>query len=281
MKVAFGTVAYESAWKYMTEFCTSLNTQTDEGFTVLIVCDNLSSKCLSELSQSMLREAILTEVNESKTIPALRAELLKQAKRHGFDLLILGDFDDVFSEQRVGAIKRAYACSPQTSFFYNEIRDFEGKNIFSYLPQRVADVSAILECNFLGLSNTAVNLHKISWELIDSLSVVDTPTFDWYLYSRLLLYMQEGLFVEGAGTFYRIHDNNTAGIATFEESDYKKELGIKEKHYELLKQRDRRFESLSQKYKALSTENSLFESTRFRNRAPNGYWWELIKIGRE
>lgn len=281
MKVAFGTVAYESAWKYMKEFCASLNRQTDIGFTVLVVCDNLSPKCLSQLSQSIARETILTEVNESKTIPALRAELLRQAKRHGFDLLILGDFDDLFSEQRVESIKSVYASNPQASFFYNEICDFEGKKIFSYLPQNVDDISEILECNFLGLSNTSINLNKVTWEFIDSLSVVDTPTFDWYLYSRLLLDMQEGILVEEADTFYRIHDNNTAGIASSKEKDYKKELRIKLQHYEQLKQLDRCFEILSQKYKDLSARGSSLERERFRNTATNGYWWELIKIGRE
>lgn len=281
MKVAFGTVAYESAWKYMKEFCASLNRQTDIGFTILAVCDNLPLECLSQLSQAMVRDAILTEVNESKAIPALRAELLRQAKKRGFDLLILGDFDDLFSEQRVKLIKEAYASSPQASFFYNEIRDFEGKKIFSYLPQNVDDISKILEYNFLGLSNTAINLHKVTWEFIDSLSVVDTPVFDWYLYSRLLLDMQEGILVEGADTFYRIHDNNIAGIASSKEEDYKKELRIKLQHYGLLKQLDRRFESLSQKYKDLSTRGSSLERERFRNTATNGYWWELIKSGRE
>lgn len=281
MKTAFGTVAYESAWKYMKEFCESLNRQTDSGFTVLVVCDNLSSECLSQLRQAMQREIVLTEIYEGMTIPALRTELLRQAKKQGFDLLILGDFDDLFSEQRVESVKEAYASSPQASFFYNEICDFEGKEIFSYLPQNVADISQISECNFLGLSNTAINLKKISWEFIDSLSAVDTPIFDWYLYSRLLLDMQKGILVEGADTFYRIHDNNTAGIATSKEEDYKKELKIKQQHYGLLKQLDCRFESLSQKYKDLSVRDGSLEKERFKNTATNGYWWELIKVGRD
>lgn len=278
MKTVFGTVAYESSWKYMKEFSASLNGQTDLGFTILVVCDNLSSKCLSQLQQTMQREVILTEIYENMTIPALRAELLRQAKKQGFDLLILGDFDDLFSNRRVEAIKKAYTYNPQACFFYNEICDFEGKKMFSYLPQKVTDISQISECNFLGLSNTAINLHKMSWEFIDSLAMADTPVFDWYLYSRLLLDLQTGILVSGVDTFYRIHDNNIAGIVTSNEENYKKELKVKWRHYGLLQQFDQRFKDLRQDYEKLFTNGCSYQKMSFKNKDLKGYWWELVKV---
>jgi hypothetical protein len=76
----------------------------------------------------------------------------------------------------------------------------------------VANVDLILECNYLGFTNCAININQISREFIDSLYEGRTEIFDWYLFSRILLNGGKGKRINGTATLYRLYDNNIAGI---------------------------------------------------------------------
>ena len=121
-------------------------------------------------------------------------------------------------------------------------------------------------------------MHSLEIRFINSLASCITPVFDWYLYSRLLLSGLRGSYTPDAKTFYRIHENNMAGIAEQNRQDYERELDVKKMHYALLKDRDDRIHALYEIYSQLTAYELTEHKACYQNRTLFGYWWELIKV---
>lgn len=270
MKIAFGSVAYQNAWKYRMEFIESLNKQTLSKFDLLIINDNVEN--IDELKD--LTSLSLTIINKPHpmNISELRIFLLNTAKKLDYDLLILGDFDDKFHERRVERIAESY-CE-EIGFYYNPLQLFDNHVVFKNLPQKVDTFENILEYNFLGLTNTSINLNFLSTVFINSLYDGNTAIFDWYLFTRILLEGIKGVLVDDAITYYRIHEDNLAGIELTNLISVKKEIEIKCEHYKLLKIYDPSFLQKYEEYSKVSLNNY----SKYLNHETNGYWWNKIHV---
>lgn len=270
MKIAFGSVTYKNAWNYRAEFMESLNKQTMSEFDLLIINDNVEN--INELKELTSLNLIIVDKPYAMSIAELRIFLLDTAKRLGYDLLILGDFDDKFHENRIEHIAGSY--NGKIGFYYNPLQLFNNHTVFENLPQEVNSYENILEYNFLGLSNTAINLNFMSSVFINSLNDGNTAIFDWYLYTRLLLEGIKGVLVDDAITYYRIYENNLAGIEITDLNSIKKEIKIKLEHYKLLKAYDSSFLQKYEQYSKLSLNNY----TQCLSHETNGYWWNKIHV---
>lgn len=276
MKVALGTVIYRAAWQYKEEFIQSVNTQTAQDFEVLIINDGIDEKGVEELKSALRRKATVVEAGKNRTISGIRKIMLTEAKQANIDLLVLSDFDDVFDRNRVE--KTVQAVDNVVCIYYNNLKTFDGNIVFRYLPVQIKHYKDILEHNFLGLSNTALNMDLIDMNFIQELKEVKTNVFDWYLFSRLLVEGKRGKLVEGSYTYYRIVGNNIAGITIRNQDAYQKELKIKKEHYGLLCDRGDLLKNLYEIYRNLSLERLSEKEDFYLNHCLNGYWWELIKI---
>lgn len=270
MKIAFGSVTYKNAWNYRFEFIESLNKQTMSEFDLIIINDNVEN--IKELKELTSINLIIIDKPHAMSIAELRIFLLDTAKKLGYDLLILGDFDDKFHENRVERITESY--NEKIGFYYNPLQLFNNHVVFKSLPQEVNSYENILEYNFLGLTNTAINLNFVSTAFINSLNDGNTAVFDWYLYTRLLLERIKGVLVDDAITYYRIYENNLAGFERTDLNSIKKEIKIKLEHYKLLKVFDSTFLQKYEKYSKLSLDNY----AQCLNHETNGYWWNKIHV---
>jgi hypothetical protein len=140
------------------------------------------------------------------------------------------------------------------------------------LPPKTENVDLILECNYLGLSNCAINMKRISREFVDSLYEGRTEIFDWYLFSRILLNGGKGKRINGTATLYRLYDNNIVGIPKYTKKALEKEKKIKIEHYQLLKKYDSRYLELINKYE--NTDIVLKQDSASHNKL--GYWWDML-----
>lgn len=281
MKLAFGTIVYKEAFKYYTDFIQSINNQTFKHFDILILNDNLDLNELQIISKSLANKTIFWAGEPNSKPYELRVELIKRAKLCNYDLLILGDFDDQFSENRVSEIVGEFDDS--YCFYYNDIYHFDKKNkFFDFLPQYTQDISNILESNYLGLSNTALNLNKIDFALIDKFKKCSTSVFDWCMYSIILNQNLKGKKVDNCKTYYRIHTSNIAGESKNDYESILKEIYIKINHYSILK--DQNLEFTKRYYRYLKIRD-VMENTNF-NSIKNGieisdYWWSKINSTNE
>lgn len=269
MKVLFGSVVYQAAEKYLPDFFNSIEKQLEKNFSLLLLNDDMDSAMLqNRISEHSFTAEIISIKN--KTPVQLRVELLKAAKQKNADLLILGDCDDYFSDNRVGSILNLFRTSMDSVFFYNRIVNEEGANLMPEFPKHICDFKEIGEYNFLGLSNTALNMRKISYEFISSLEEFGYEVFDWYLFSRMLLEGMCGEMVDGCSTVYRLHENNIAGISKFNEVNVKREVEVKSKHYSSLKKYHPYYEEKFIQYK---TQNGY----QFLRGQDYYFWWNLSK----
>lgn len=273
MKVIFGSVVYQTALKYLDDFLNSLNEQTYQQFEILLINDDLEKDVLNTYIQKYENLSGKTTVLKAAAGQAyylLRILLLKEAKRRNGTILILGDCDDFFSRDRVAAVVSEY--DPEVWFFYNEILDFDHKAVMPPMPEDTKSICDIGEQNYLGLSNTAVNLEKLNMDFLDSLQEGKTSIFDWYLFSRIVLAGGSGKYLCRGKSYYRIHEMNLAGIMQSKDHAQSKEIEIKLEHYRLLRKYSRYIEELLADYSANNIE------TRLGDRCSQKYfWWGLTE----
>lgn len=271
--IAFGTVVYNNAVPYFTEFIESIKNQSYKDFSLLIINDDvLADDLQKKLNDLKVDNYIIISNADGKSPVELRVKLLEEAKKNNFDLLIIGDCDDTFALNRVEKIVSSYETNPNITFYYNMLLQFNKQRVMEDLPYITTGINNILESNYLGLSNTAINLKKISIQFIESLTECDSFVFDWYLFSRILLNGGQGIFVSDTYTLYRIYENNYAGLTSAAEQQIYKEYEVKKKHFTLLSPYDDVFQMLLEKYQVLSLEQYTQNSNN------TGFWWSNIKL---
>lgn len=268
-KIIFGSVVYKSAEKYLKDFLTSLEQQGNELFSILLLNDDIGDDDLKSIvSPYALHIECIKYRN--RTPVQLRIELLRQAKLRQADLLILGDCDDYFSHNRVQNIINTYEEHLDKAFFYNDLVNMNGERLMPELPKEVIRFENIGEYNFLGLSNTAVNIDKLSYEFIESLKEYHYYIFDWYFYSRILLLGLSGVKVQNCNTIYRLHENNIAGIAEMSYADIEREITVKKQQYECLEKYNFYYALKLQRYQDKKRLEIL-------DKQKQHYWWNLTK----
>jgi glycosyltransferase involved in cell wall biosynthesis len=267
MRICLTTVIYKQAQPYLQDLLDSVDNQSDKDFDLLIINDNYTAE---ELKQLPLPEnTVLVDLSSKHpSIVETRIEMLKAAKKSGYDLAVLIDADDMASVNRIEAYKKAAELDKTSVFFYNKFVTDKGENVFKTLPKSVTDIRQISQQNFLGLSNTGIRLEVLSEEFLDSLQECLSPVFDWYLFSRLIMDVGSGVYVDNAATIYRIYENNTAGT----NRDLQKELDVKRKHYSILSERYAYFKKLANKLQAVNEDNLKLSINH------QGYWWSDIQM---
>lgn len=271
--IAFGTVVYNNAIPYFTEFIETVKNQSYKEFTLLIVNDDVEPVELQQkLIDLKIDNYIVINNDNNESAVELRVKLLKEAKNRGYNLLIMGDCDDKFAFNRVKSVISSYESNPDRTFYYNDLLLFNKNKVMDDLPYTTDSIGGILEFNYLGLSNTAINLNRISMHFIESLRDCDSFVFDWYLFSRILLNGGQGIFVSGTYSLYRIYDNNYAGLNNLSKEQIHKEYNVKKKHYSLLSKYDDMFQIILERYQALDIDEFI------PNRKNTGFWWSNIKL---
>lgn len=269
MNTVFGTVFYKLAYDYIEEFINSINNQLDKDFRVLIINDDIERRQLEALLSKCVFQYEIIEYENTFSPAGLRIMLLIEAIKRDVDLLIIGDADDVFSENRVGLIKKYADNDINCTFLYNDILTLTGEKVFPQLPKRIKRIEDICDYNFLGMSNTAIKINKLTFDKVYSFFEGDQPIFDWYLYSRLLIDGAKGKYVEGAITFYRYHENNLVGDQDANKEIIKREIEVKKRHYYSLANH-----SLIMKRRAIEYTEGRFKIVKPQN--PH-YWWDYTK----
>ena len=274
MKITVASVVFLEALDFFDDFVTSLQRQDCQDFIVLLINDNIPMEMLTDrlkkYKPSFTDRIHLVDKNTHKLLPfELRIELLSEALEIRTELLILLDCDDMAKSNRVSEVIKQY--DEKYDFYYNDMFLFNGKRAMPQLPKITNKIDYLLEHNYLGLSNCAINMKHIREEFIESLKEGITQVFDWYLFSRMLLEGMTGKYIGDTGTYYRVYANNTAGIPKYKIGELEKERNIKLSHYGLLKKYDGRYWKLIEKYESMDLR-------KYRIGTDSGlyFWWGML-----
>ena len=224
MKIAFLTTIFPMKRQFLIDFFNSLNNQTHDNFDVVVVNDGYSNFNEIKLKYGKLN---IVELECSNTPAKNREYGINYCIERKYDILIFGDSDDYFSNNRV---ELALEALNSNDIVVNDVSLFDNNGTYEdmYISNRLENDSKvnydyIKNKNIFGLSNTALKINILSRVSFDK----DLVAVDWHLYKGLLKNGCKAIFTNKAITYYRQHKDNTVGLQA-----------IKGKYYLWWEQRD-------------------------------------------
>ena len=195
--VAFLTTIFPMEERFLIDFFDSLSGQTyDNFYDVKMKYQNLS----------------IIELPYSDTPAKNREYGINYCIKRKYDILIFGDSDDYFSNNRV---ELSLNMLNSNDIVVNDVSLFSDRGVYEtmYISNRLSDNSKvnfnyIKNKNIFGLSNTALKINILSKVSFDK----DLVAVDWYLYKSLLKNSCKAIFTNKAITYYRQHKDNTIGL---------------------------------------------------------------------
>ena len=208
-KVAFLTTIFPMKDKYLLDFFNSLVEQSYKFFDIVVVNDGYEKfrKIREKYNNLTIIELPCTST------PAKNREYgINYCLDKKYDILIFGDSDDYFSNNRV-ALSMKYLETHD--IVVNDLTLFNEQGVYinKYISNRLdnnseVDYQFIQDKNIFGLSNTAVNLNILKRVFFDK----EMKIVDWFLFKQLLESGNKAIFTNKIITFYRQHLNNTIGL---------------------------------------------------------------------
>ena len=208
-KIAFLTTIFPMKIEYLYDFFNSLEKQTYKNFDIIVVNDGYENFKLLIDKYNTLN---IIEVKYSNTIAKNREYGINYVIDKKYDILIFGDSDDYFSNNR---IEHSIDLLGQFDIVINDLSLFNEKSIYCkrYISNRIKNGTKInfefiKDKNIFGLSNTALNINILDNIVFDK----DMVAVDWFLYKSLLKLEYSAIFTNETETYYRQYKNNTIGL---------------------------------------------------------------------
>jgi len=222
--VAFLTTIFPMEGQFLIDFFDSLSGQTYDNFDVIVVNDGYDNFYDVKMKYQNLS---IIELPYSDTPAKNREYGINYCIKRKYDILIFGDSDDYFSNNRV---ELSLNMLNSNDIVVNDVSLFSDRGVYEtmYISNRLSDNSKvnfnyIKNKNIFGLSNTALKINILSKVSFDK----DLVAVDWYLYKGLLKNGCKAIFTNKAITYYRQHKDNTIGLQA-----------VKGKYYLWWEQRD-------------------------------------------
>ena len=224
-KVVFLTTIFPMKEQFLIDFFDSLNRQTYDKFDVVVVNDGYYDFYDIKIKYQNLS---IIELPHSDTTAKNREYGINYCIDNKYDVLIFGDSDDYFSDNRV---EESLKYLETFDIVVNDLNLFDKNGMYEerYISNRLSHESEvkfdyIQDKNIFGLSNTAIKTNILNRVKFDK----DLVAVDWYLYKKLLKDGCNSIFTNKATTYYRQYDFNTIGLQV-----------VKGVHYLWWEQRDR------------------------------------------
>ena len=214
-RVAFLTTIFPMKIQFLYDFFDSLEKQTYQKFDIIVINDAYEN---FEAIKNNYRNLDIIELKYSNTIAKNREYGINYVIDNNYNILIFGDSDDHFSNNRV---EKCIELLELNDIVVNDLSLFTGNKIYEekYISNRIQNNTLIQydfikDKNIFGLSNTALNVKIMSNIIFDEKLVA----VDWFLYKKLLKSGNKAIFTNDVETFYRQYENNTIGLSNDEKS---------------------------------------------------------------
>lgn len=273
------TTAFDISLEIARQFFRSLLNQSNNNFDIFIVNDGFGEMGVIRSEFPTLN---IIEV-EGVGVIAKNREILINSTRNLYKHLIFSDFDDFFESNRIDV---CLDLLKYHDLVVNDLHLYQSgiltdKSIFSesLANRQCIFIDDILQCNYFGMSNTAVNTKIIPSVEFDSRLLA----VDWYFYSLLLLKGVDAVFSSETATIYRQYAHNIANISSKCMEQLRKEFQVKYIHYEILSNRSNLHSILLDRLKEvgeiINATNSDCSIDQFNfYDASDKSWWSLINL---
>ncbi|AXH14489.1 hypothetical protein CP985_13205 [Malaciobacter mytili LMG 24559] len=276
-KIALLTTIFPMNESYLIQFFDSLEKQTFKDFDIIVVNDGY--KDFNKIKDKYATLKII-ELNYSNTHAKNREYGINYVISNSYDILIFGDSDDYFKNNRVEVsiekLKKYDIVINDLSLFYN--KNYYNKMYFSNRINNNSEIKLelILDKNIFGMSNSAIKLEKVDLIEFDKSLIA----IDWYLFSYLLIKGLKAVFTNETETFYRQHSDNIIGIGKLTEDKILKGIDLKIKQYKLLIKENIIYADLLKQMLELKDKIKCIKTLELINNQNIKFplWWEEIKL---
>ena len=275
----FASVIFEGNLPYFPEFLASLQQQTDTDFTLLLFNDGVA-----QLSGYLANYQLPFEIIEtSGSIAQVREQMLNYLTTAPFSMVVFGDTDDFFAQNRIALSKKELAFE-QILVHDVWLVDEDGKELSRKHwsdridPSMRIDYDMLRNYNLLGLGNTAIqtNILPKDWQLPSNLIAVD-----WFVFASLLKTGIQARFSPETHVYYRQYEGNTIGLKQLTLQRFKREIAVKAQHYEAMAQIDASYSAAAIRYREqLETveELKIDNIQGYIKEQNHPFWWEQVQL---
>jgi len=282
-------VVYKDVLNYFDDYLRTLNNQDCKDFDLFLFLDGTSIDETLIFCKKYNLNVIPISNNKIHTPAEIRSYAINFIIEQGYNRLVFSDTDDFIDPNR---ISKSLEVLNNFDFCFNNIKmvDSSGELLDDYqfyndnFAEDVNNIDFLLDKNFIGLCNSALNLDKI--DLSNFVVNKDIIAFDWFLFTFLLENGYSGKFIDDTTTYYRQYSNNIAGSRkVFDIKKIFSDINIAKAHYKYCLDVFKN-ECFSKKLDELcSLEKSLFDSSEFQEQylqllnlnTKKTYWWEHLK----
>ena len=203
------TVIYPGCEPYLKQFFNSVNAQDTDSFELMVLNDGLET--LERYTGDLHNR--IEEIPVSGSIADVRRRGIQLLMDRPFDTIVFADADDYISSDR---IRQSADALDSYDIYINDLTTVKNdkKTITkNYLSKRLNDpfevpADFILKKNIIGLGNTSVRQSVLRDIPIPS----GTIAVDWMIFTDMLLRGASAIFRADSISYYRQHEENTAGL---------------------------------------------------------------------
>jgi len=270
-RVAFLTTIFPMEKAYLDDFFNSLLKQTDTNFDVIVINDGYVG-----FKEFLIKFNALNIIElQSSASPAKNREFgINYVMNNNYDVLIFGDSDDYFSENRVEDSINLLGAS---DIVINDLSLFNETGILeeSYLSNRLdnkeqIDSKFIEDKNVFGFTNTAVNLKNIKNVTFQSSLIA----VDWFFYATLLNQGLKAVFTNNCTSYYRQHESSLVGLGHLTISALNIGIAAKKNHYKNIASLNYLYDEMDRFSKM---DRSLVYLKLMEVQINHSLWWEEIR----
>lgn len=290
-KILLATVIYPTSYfdLFLKDVILSIRNQSYQDFSVLFFLDKVSLTLVKPIIEAyeLSQKKIFYLQNTSNLTPStIRQNIIDFSYENKYDMLFFCDFDEIIFPQKIEKTLLSMQDCFDFSFCNTLLTDSllvpingEGFLDKKKIPSVVQTIFPILEKNFIGLGDLAINLKKKDLYKLSP----KTYAYDWFIATHMLLNGWRGVKIEECLGSYRQYDLNYIG-GNFKLTTQNLSLGIKVKkqHYRYFYVFDNIFKSLLDEI--LKTERYILKNRKKYIKIINDNfsaetmcWWENIK----
>ncbi len=230
------TALYEAARPYLPAYIAGLGAAAaGEDVRLVVAVDDLQEPGTVIGALREICPVSVVHGPRGATPARVRRSLIAEAVATPVDILIFADMDDVLSPAAPGLHRDALS---DAAFSFGDMSLIDaagnslGRRFFAGagVPWRLDNADALLDRNFLGLSNTAVRREALPDTVLSIPD--DIVAVDWWLFTSLLMTGRKGQRIPEAVSDYRTYGNNILGAGALSSRDeLMRFLEVARRHY--------------------------------------------------